>query len=67
MTAAHKTLPFGTNVLVKNLSNGKSVKVRINDRGPFTPNRIIDLTKAAFSRIENIDKGFTKVEIAIVD
>jgi rare lipoprotein A len=67
MTAAHKALPFGTNVVVKNLNNGKSVKVTINDRGPFIKKRIIDLTRAAFSKIENIDKGVTKVEIMVVD
>lgn len=65
MTAAHKTLPFGTKVKVKNLHNGKSVKVTINDRGPFKRNRIIDLTRAAFSKIENISKGLTKVEILV--
>ncbi len=54
MTAAHKTLPFGTNVIVTNLHNGKSVKVTINDRGPFKRNRIIDLTRAAFSKIEHL-------------
>lgn len=67
MTASHKTLPFGTTVLVTNLNNGKSVKVKINDRGPFIRRRIIDLTRAAFAKIENLDKGFTKVEIMIVD
>ncbi len=67
MTAAHQTLPFGTNVLVRNLHNGKSVTVKINDRGPFIARRIIDLTKAAFSKIESLDKGFTKVEIMVVD
>ena len=66
MTAAHKTLPFGTEVMVKNLNNGKSVKVRINDRGPFVKGRIIDLTRAAFSQIANLDKGVAKVEIRIV-
>lgn len=65
MTAAHKTLPFGTNVVVTNLHNGKSVKVTINDRGPFKRNRIIDLTRAAFSKIEKIGKGLTKVEIIV--
>ncbi|MGB3221520.1 MAG: septal ring lytic transglycosylase RlpA family protein [Desulforhopalus sp.] len=65
MTAAHKTLPFGTRVVVKNLNNGKSVKVIINDRGPFKRNRIIDLTRAAFSKIEDIHKGLTKVEILV--
>ncbi len=67
MTAAHKNLPFGTHVVVKNLSNGKSVKVTINDRGPFVTKRIIDLSRAAFSKIEDIRKGLTKVEIRVVD
>lgn len=66
MTAAHKTLPFGTVVIVRNLNNGKSVKVRINDRGPFIKGRIIDLTKTAFSQIANLDKGVAKVEIRVV-
>ena len=47
MTAAHRTLPFGTHVTVKHAHNGRSVRVRINDRGPFTRGRIIDLTQAA--------------------
>ncbi len=47
LTAAHKTLPFGTRVLVHNPRNGKEVVVRINDRGPFVPGRVIDLSKAA--------------------
>jgi peptidoglycan lytic transglycosylase len=67
MTAAHKTLPFGTEVIVKSLDNGKSVKVRINDRGPFIKGRIIDLTRAAFSEISNLDKGVEKVEIRVVN
>jgi rare lipoprotein A len=67
MTAAHRSLPFGTNVVVKNLNNGKSVKVTINDRGPFTKKRIIDLSRAAFAKIENINKGVTKVEIMVVN
>jgi 3D (Asp-Asp-Asp) domain-containing protein len=67
MTAAHKTLPFGTEVLVKNLNNGKEVTVRINDRGPFVKGRIIDLTRAAFSQIANLKKGVAKVEIRAVN
>ena len=63
MTAAHKTLPFGTKVIVKNINNGKSVKVRINDRGPFVKGRIIDLTRVAFAKIANLDEGLAKVEI----
>jgi rare lipoprotein A len=66
MTAAHKTLPFGTKVIVKNIHNGKTVKVRINDRGPFVKGRIIDLTRAAFSQIASLDDGLAKVEIRIV-
>lgn len=63
MTAAHRSLPFGTEVTVRNLANGKYVRVRINDRGPFVSGRIIDLTRAAFSRIASLDKGVVKVEI----
>ena len=59
MTATHKTLSFGTKVIVTNINNGKSVTVTINDRGPFVKGRIIDLTRAAFSMIENIDKAIT--------
>lgn len=67
MTAAHKTLPFGTEVLVKNVKNGKSVRVRINDRGPFVKGRVIDMTRAAFSQIASLDKGIAKVEIRVVE
>lgn len=63
MTAAHKKLPFGTKVKVTNLSNGKSVKVRINDRGPFVSGRIIDLTRSAAKKIDMIGKGVVKVKI----
>lgn len=63
LTAAHKTLPFGTKVKVTNLKNGKSVKVRINDRGPFISGRIIDLTKAAAKKIDMINDGVVKVKI----
>lgn len=63
MTAAHKTLPFGTKVKVTNLKNGKSVKVRINDRGPFVTGRIIDLTRAAAKKIDMVNDGVVKVKI----
>lgn len=62
-TAAHKTLAFGTRVKVTNLSNGKTVKVRINDRGPFVAGRIIDLTRAAARKIDMENAGITKVQI----
>lgn len=65
-TAAHKKLPFGTNVKVTNLKNGKSVIVRINDRGPFIKGRIIDLSRSAFSRIGNTRAGIIKVRIEVI-
>lgn len=63
LTAAHKTLPFGTKVKVINLANGKSVKVRINDRAPFVEGRIIDLSKKAANKIDMTQKGVQQVEI----
>ena len=61
MTAAHRSLPFGTKVRVVNKANGKSVLVRINDRGPFIRGRIIDLSKAAAKSIGMIKSGHTSV------
>jgi rare lipoprotein A len=66
MTAAHKTLPFGTEVIVNNINNGKSVTVRINDRGPFVKGRIIDLSRAAFTEIADLNRGVVKVKIRVV-
>ncbi|WP_298737221.1 septal ring lytic transglycosylase RlpA family protein [uncultured Chitinophaga sp.] len=63
MTAAHRTLPFGTKVKVINLANGRSVKVRINDRGPFAQGRIIDLSKKAARKLGIISTGVAPVEI----
>jgi len=62
-TAAHRTLPLGSAVKVTNLSNGKSVKVAINDRGPYAGNRIIDLSRAAARAIGMIDDGVIEVRI----
>ena len=62
-TAAHKKLPFGTKVLITNLSNQKQVMVRINDRGPFVKKRIIDLTKKAARELDLIGPGVAKVRI----
>jgi rare lipoprotein A len=64
LTAAHPSLPFGTRVRVENMSNGRSVIVRINDRGPFTEGRIIDLSKAAASCLGMIDHGVATVRIS---
>jgi len=66
-TAAHKELPFGTKVKVTNKQNKKSVIVTINDRGPFGPGRIIDLSRFAFSRIGDTRDGILDVEIQIID
>ncbi len=63
LTAAHRSLPFGTKVLVENLNNGRSVVVRINDRGPFVGGRIIDVSKAAAAQIGMIGSGTAKVRI----
>ena len=63
MTAAHKTLPFGTMVEVKNIENNKTTIVRINDRGPFSRDRIIDLSHSAAKKIEMIKNGTADVEI----
>ena len=66
MTAAHKSLPFGTKVRVTNKRNGKSVVVRINDRGPYAHGRVIDLSKAAASRIGMLHSGTAPVKIDIL-
>lgn len=66
MTAAHRELAFGTHVRVTNLDNGKSVVVRINDRGPHVKSRIIDLSGAAAEKLEMMDAGTANVSIEIV-
>ena len=63
LTAAHPSLPFGTVVQVKNPANGRTVSVRINDRGPFVGGRIIDLSRAAASELGLIQSGVGTVEI----
>jgi rare lipoprotein A len=66
LTAAHKTLPFGSLVEVTNLTNNMSVIVRINDRGPFMPGRVIDLSRAAAERIEMIGAGTAQVQLEVL-
>lgn len=66
-TAAHKTLPFGTIVKVTNTNNGKSVDVKINDRGPFVAGRVIDLSPKAFNKIGDTNQGLFPVTIEILD
>src|SRR5439155_6222323 len=62
----HRTLPFGTSVDVKNARSGQTVRVRINDRGPYIGNRIIDLSYAAAQQISLIEPGSGEVEVAVV-
>ncbi len=66
VSAAHKTLPFGTIVRVVDLETGRSIVVRINDRGPFVEGRIIDLSKGAAEKLGLINRGITKVGLRIV-
>ncbi len=67
VTAAHRTLPFGTILLVENLDNGKTVQVRVNDRGPYAKNRIIDLSKGAAERIDMIGPGTARVRLYLLE
>lgn len=67
MTAAHRTLPFNTKVRVTNKANGKSIVLRINDRGPFIKGRIIDVSTAAAEQLGFRRQGVAKVEIAVID
>jgi rare lipoprotein A len=66
LTAAHRTFPFGTVVRVTNLENHQDVEVRINDRGPVKPERVIDLTKAAARKIGIVRTGIGRVRIEVV-
>jgi rare lipoprotein A len=65
-TAAHKTLPFGTYVLVENVQTGQKVKVRINDRGPFIEGRIIDVSYKAAKELGLIDSGVAEVKVNVL-
>jgi len=66
-TCAHKRLPFGTKLKVTNLENNKNVIVRVNDRGPFIKNRIVDLSFAAAQEIAMINKGVVRVKIEVIE
>lgn len=67
LTAAHKSLPFGTRVRVTNVANNKSVEVVINDRGPWVENRIIDLSRSAAEKLDFINQGLADVRIEVLD
>lgn len=67
LTAAHRSLPFGTRLRVTNLANGRSVEVRVNDRGPFVEGRIVDLSRRAAEEIGMIAAGVVEVSVEVVD
>lgn len=67
LTAAHRTLPFGSRLRVTEISSGKSVEVRINDRGPFRKDRIVDLSRRAAEELGFVAAGLTRVRIEVLD
>jgi rare lipoprotein A len=66
LTAAHRTLPFGTRLRVTNVATGKSVTVRVNDRGPFIPGRVVDVSYAAAESLGMVEGGVAKVKLDVV-
>jgi rare lipoprotein A len=66
-TAAHRTLPFGTKLRVTNVSTGQSVTVRVNDRGPFVPGRVVDVSHSAAESLGMTGKGVAKVKLDVVE
>jgi len=66
-TAAHRKLPFGTKVCVKNLKNGNEITVRINDRGPYVKGRVIDVSEAAAHRLGMTRSGVVPVEVVVLN
>ena len=67
LTAAHRTFPFGTVLLVTNQKNGKQVEVKVNDRGPVKPERIIDLSYGAAKEIDMVRDGLVRVRVEVVE
>src|SRR6478752_5097735 len=66
LTAAHKTLPFGTRIKVTNLDTQKSVKVKVTDRGPFSPGRVLDLSYSAADKLDIIKTGVAPVKLKVI-
>jgi rare lipoprotein A len=66
LTCAHRTLPFGTRIRVQNLENGRSVTVRVTDRGPFVEGRIVDVSRRAAQELEMIGAGLARVRITVL-
>jgi rare lipoprotein A len=67
LTAAHPTLPFGTRLRVTNVASGRSVTVRVNDRGPYVPGRVVDVSYSAANALGMIGKGIAKVKLDVVE
>jgi rare lipoprotein A len=66
LTAAHRTLPLGTHLRVTNLENGRMVRVRVNDRGPYVDGRVIDLSRAAARSLDMVERGVVPVRLDVV-
>jgi len=66
LTAAHRTLPFGTRLRVTNLATGQSVTVRVNDRGPYIPGRVVDVSGSAANELGIVESGIAKVKLDVV-
>ena len=66
LTAAHRTLPFGTRLRVTNVATGRSVTVRVNDRGPYIPGRVVDVSGSAANELGIVDRGIAKVRVDVV-
>jgi rare lipoprotein A len=67
LTAAHPTLPFGTRLRVTNVASGRSVTVRVNDRGPYVPGRVVDVSYSAADALGMVGKGIAKVKLDVVE
>ncbi|MCA9805242.1 MAG: septal ring lytic transglycosylase RlpA family protein, partial [Cyanobacteria bacterium HKST-UBA02] len=66
LTAAHRTLPFGTKLLVTNRRTGSSCVVKVNDRGPYHGNRVIDLSKGAAEKLQMVSSGVAMVDVVVI-
>ena len=67
LTAAHRTLPFGTRLRVTSVATGRSVTVRVNDRGPYVPGRVVDLSYSAAQELGMVGRGVTKVKVDVIE
>jgi len=66
LTAAHRTLPFGTRLRVTNVTTGRSVTVRVNDRGPYVPGRVVDVSYSAAESLGMVGRGVAKVKLDVI-